>query len=112
MFKKWAESVPGCVQNINNNEVATLSCIPVVFLNLLSALLAFAGLIALIMFMLGGFKLMASQGDPKQLQSADNNFKFGIIGLSIVLFSFLAINIISQITGVKCITVFGFNCTP
>lgn len=110
MFKAWSDVVKGCVQDPEGKQVATLSCIPAIFLNVLSALLAFAGLIALVMFMLGGFKFMGSQGDPKQLQSADNNFKFGITGLAIVLFSFLAINIISQITGVKCITLFGFDC--
>lgn len=110
MFKAWKDVVENCVHDPEGKQVATLSCIPAIWLNALSALLAFAGLIALIMFMVAGFKLMASQGDPKQLQSADNNFKFGIIGLAIVLFSFLAINIISQITGVKCITLFGFDC--
>ncbi len=60
------------------SDVATLSCIPTIFLNSLSALLAFAGLVALIMFILGGFKLMNSAGDAKKIDSAKNNFTFGM----------------------------------
>lgn len=110
MFKLWNELVPGCVQDPSGNKVATLSCIPAIFSNLLSALLAFAGFTALIMFLMGSFKFMNSEGDAKKLAGAENNFKFGIIGLAIVLASFLLISIISKVTGVECITKFGFGC--
>jgi hypothetical protein len=102
MFKEWNDCLRG--------DVATLSCIPVIFLNLLSALLAFAGLTALLMFIVGGFKYMNTGGDPKKLEGAKNNFKFGIGGLAIVLTSFLIINIISIVTNVPCIAKFGFGC--
>lgn len=111
-FKSWGSE---CVQKIPTsdgriNEVATLNCIPAIFSNILSALLAFAGLTALIMFIIGGFKFMNAAGDPKKISAADNNFKFGIIGLSIVMASFLLISLISIVTGVHCITKFGFGC--
>lgn len=109
MFKLWDETVKGCLQGVKG-DVATLSCVPAVFMNLLSALLLFSGLTALVMFLMGGFKFMSSAGDAKKLEGARNNFKYGIIGLVIVLSSFLFINIISQITGVACITKFGFGC--
>ena len=109
MFKVWDELVPGCLQGGTNN-VATLSCIPAIFSNLLSALLAFAGLTALLMFIMGGYKFINSGGDPKKAESAKNNFTYGILGLAIVLFSFVVINVISQVTGVTCITKFGFGC--
>jgi hypothetical protein len=102
MFKEWNDCLQG--------NVATLSCIPTIFLNLLSALLAFTGLTALLMFVLGGFKLMNAAEDPKKITAASNNFKFGIIGGLIVLFSFLIINVISTVTGVECIRKFGFDC--
>lgn len=102
MFKAWGD----CVQtkdaagNIIDN-VATLSCLPTIFLNLLSALLAFVGLFALIMFIIGGFKFMDSEGDAKKLASAENNFKYGIIGGLIVLFSFVIIYVIATVTNVQ-----------
>lgn len=112
MFSEWGN----CVQNFDNAEnVATLSCISVIFLNILSALLAFAGLTALTMFIMGGYKFMFSKGDAKRLEGARNNFIFGIIGLGIVLFSFVFIRTISIVTGIECIGIigkFGFGCTP
>lgn len=108
MFQEWNVAVKDCVQN----GVATLSCLPVVFANLLSALLAFAGFTALLMFIIGGFRFMHSEGDAKKVSAAENNFKFGIIGGLIVLFSFLFIQIIGAVTGVKCLIhpTFGFSC--
>lgn len=95
------------------SEVATLSCIPVIFANLLSVLLTFSGLTALIMFIAGSFKTMNAAGDPKKIESANNNYKFAIIGLTIVAASFMLISLISIVTGVKCIADFanfGFGC--
>jgi len=103
-FKSWESS--GCMQG----DVATLSCIPVVFLNVLTALLAFAGLTALAMFILGSFKMISAGGDAKKLAGAKNNFKYGTLGLIIVLLSFLIIDIIATVTGVACIKTFGFGC--
>lgn len=107
MFKSWG----ACVQNFDNaKDVATIGCVPIVLLNSISALLMFAGLAALAMFLLGGFKIMNSAGDPKKLEGARNNFKYGILGLMIVLSSFVVINIIYRVTGVtSCITDFGFK---
>jgi hypothetical protein len=109
-FKPWGD----CVQHISTadgkiNEVATLNCLPAIFSNLLSALLAFAGLTALIMFIMAGYKFMKSigGGDPKNATGAGANFKYGIIGLVIVMFSFLIINIISTVTGVTCVSDFA-----
>lgn len=106
MFQDWNVAVKDCVQN----GAATLSCLPAVFANLLSALWAFTGLTALIMFIIGGFRFIYSEGDPKRVSAAENNFKFGIIGGLIALFAFFFIQIISVVTGVTCITKFGFGC--
>lgn len=102
-FKPWDVA---CIRE----GVATLSCVPTVFLNIFSALLMFAGLTALVMFLMGGLKFMNSAGDPKKLEGAKNNLTYGIIGLLIIFFSFLLINIIAQVTGVACIKRFGFGC--
>ena len=102
MFKEWG----GCVKD----GVATINCIPAIFSNLLTALLMFVGFFALFIFIFGGYKYMNSAGDPKKLEGARNNLIYGILGLLLVLFSFLIINIISIVTGAPCIKEFGFNC--
>lgn len=109
MFKQWGE----CVKNFDNaKDVATLSCIPIVFLNLLNALLVFVGFFALFLFIFSGYKYMNSGGDAKKLEGARNTLIYGILGLLVVLFSFFIINLISIVTGVKCIEFgqFGFEC--
>lgn len=102
MFRGWGECLSG--------GVATFNCIPIVIANLLSGVLIFAGVVALIMFILGGYKYIDSGGDTKKVQAAKNNFTYGLIGLAIILFSFVIINIISQVTHVTCITKIGFGC--
>jgi hypothetical protein len=110
-FKSWNSLVAGCLQDVGNGNVATIDCVPAVMANLISALLMFAGLTALVMFILGSIKLMNAGGDAKKISGAANNFTYGLLGLAIVVFSFLIIKVISLVTGVKCITSFGFGCS-
>ena len=105
MFKEWGECVKGGIAG-----VATLDCLPAIFSNVVSALLAFVGLFALFLFIFAGFRYMNSAGDPKKLEGARNTLIYGILGLLIVLFSFFIINLISIVTGAPCIKVFGFGC--
>ena len=102
MFKEWGK----CVKE----GVATIDCIPVIFLNIVTALLMFVGTFALFLFIFSGYKYMNAAGDPKKLEGARNNLIYGIVGLLVVLFSFLIINVISTVTGVECIKNFGFFC--
>lgn len=110
MFKAWDEIIKGCLQGDKGNEVATLSCIPAVFSNVLTSLLMFVGTFALFLFIFSGYKYMNSGGDPKKLEGARHTLVYGILGLLLVLFSFLIINVISIVTRVPCITKFGFGC--
>lgn len=111
MFKAWGECAqPKGADGKIISDVATFSCLPVIWLNAVTALIIFAGLTALVMFIAGGFKLMNSAGDPKKFEAARNNFIYGIIGLGIVLFSYAVIVIISIATNTPCIRTFGFAC--
>ena len=100
MFKDWGNCVRGA---------ATLDCLPIVFSNFLNALLMFVGIFALSVFILGGFTYMNSGGDPKKLESARGALTFGILGVILVLLSFVIINIISFVTGAECIKFGNFS---
>lgn len=103
MFKDWG----ACVVN----DVATLNCLPILFENTIRAALLFAGIVTLFFIILSGIKLVTSGGDPKAVEAARKTLTYAIVGLVIVLVSFLIINIIAFITGATCITQFGFtNC--
>lgn len=87
--------------NCVKDGVATISCLNVVAVNIVNALLMFAGVSTLVVFVIAGFRYMNSAGDPKKLESARGALIYGIIGLFVILFSFLIINVISQVTGVE-----------
>ncbi|MBI2028660.1 MAG: hypothetical protein HYT07_03550 [Candidatus Levybacteria bacterium] len=104
---QWDEFLKiNCVEN----GVATLSCIPAVFLNIINALLMFVGITSLVFIIFSGYKYMHSAGDPKVLESARNTLIFAIVGLLLVLFSFFIRNLIFEVTQVPCIKTFGFGC--
>ncbi len=92
--------------------VPTLACIPHVFSLVVNALLSFVGTASVIMLMYSGIKMILAKGDAKELDAAHKTFFYALIGLILVLFSFLALNLIAYITHVTCITKFGFgNCS-
>lgn len=91
------------------NGVATLGCLPNLFANLIEALLAFAGVSALFFVIYSGIKFITSGGDAKQVEGARKTLTYAVIGLLVVLFSFLIVDIIANVTRVGCITQFGIN---
>ncbi len=104
-----------CLATVYNNngdpvgKAATLSCLPLVFANLINWALIFAGSVAVIMIMWSGIRFIRSGGDAKQAQGARQTMTWAIIGLIIILLSFAIINFISDFTGVHCIKTFGLN---
>ena len=96
---------------VDANGVASLSCLPIVFGNIINAALIFIGSVALILFIYAGILFMRSGGDQKQVQTARQTITYAIIGLVVVLSSYAIINIISYTTGATCITTISFsNC--
>ncbi len=91
--------------------VATLNCLPNLFANIIFWLLAFSGTAALFFVIFSGIRIITSGGDAKQLDEARKSLTFAVLGLILILVSFLIINLVSTVTGVECIKKFGFtNC--
>lgn len=90
-------------------EVPTLQCVPIVFHNIVSAALTFAGAVALFMIVYAGIRYITSGGDPKAVEGARNTLTWAIIGLIVILISFAIINFIGYFTGTTCINMFGFS---
>lgn len=104
----WNSIVPDCV---TPDGVATLSCLPAVFKNVITWALILAGTAAVFLIILSGIKFITSGGDPKQVEGARKTATWAIIGLLIIIFAFAIINIIAGITGANCIKEFGLtNC--
>jgi len=83
--------------------------VPTVLNNVVSAALLFAGVIALIFFVVAGYKFMTSGGVPQQVDSARKTLVFAVLGLLLVLCSFGIVKLIAASTGVECITAFEFD---
>ena len=111
----------GCIYKFNDTQdpnkgalteadgyVMTLDCAPILFFNLIFWALFFAGLIALLLVIFGGFKFMTSGGDQKAVEGAKKTIMWAIIGLAVVLLSFAIVRLIADITGMECLTRFGF----
>lgn len=90
-------------------QAVTLKCIIPLFMNVINALLAFSGTVAVFFIIFSGIKFITSGGDAKQVEGARKTLTFAVIGLLVILLSYLIINLISGVTGASCIKAFGFD---
>ena len=102
----WASS--GCV---TSNGVAQLTCIPIIFNNIVNGALALAGIVGLFIVIWSGLKYINSRGDQKKIDDAKKTLTYSFLGLLVIFLSFAIVNLIAAATGVECIRSFGFgNC--
>jgi len=87
-------------QCLENGDVATLSCIPIVIKNVITAGLVFSGMVALVLIIYSGTRYITSRGDPTKVEGAKKTLTYAILGLFVIFLSFFIVNIISQLTGV------------
>ncbi|KKS96227.1 MAG: hypothetical protein UV71_C0001G0101 [Microgenomates group bacterium GW2011_GWC1_43_13] len=80
--------------------VATIADLGLLFKNIVSYALGFAGIVLFILLLVGGFKFITSGGDPKAVESAKKTLTSAIAGLFIILVSYLIMILISNILGV------------
>jgi len=91
------------------NSVVTMSCIMPLFANAVYWLFIMSGVVAVFFIVYGGIKYLTSSGEAKAVESARKVITWAIIGLVVILSSFMIVNIIADLTGVSCITEFGFT---
>lgn len=84
-----------------DGDVAQISCLVPLFSNVVRAALQLAGVVLFILFVYAGFNFLLSGGDPKRLQQARSTLTYAIIGLVVIVVSYLIIQLISTITGVQ-----------
>lgn len=93
------------------NGVMTVGCLPGLFTLLVNGLISFVGIAAVIMLIFSGIQMITASGDAKTLETAGKTFSYSLLGLVVALSAFLIVNIIAAVTGVHCLTGFGFACT-
>lgn len=86
--------------------VAQLSCFEVIFARFIQLAAALAGMILLVMLMWGGFMWMTSSGDPKKTEAARGAITSALLGLVLIVGSYVILNLIAQFTGLTNLTTF------
>lgn len=81
-------------------DVATIQCLVPLFENVVRAVMQISGVVLFIMFIIGGYNLLLSGGDPKKLEQGRNTLMYAILGLVLIVVAYLIIQLISVITGV------------
>ena len=85
------------------SSVPTLTCFFGVVASLVMYLLLFSGVVALVLIIYSGIRLITSGGDAKNVESAKKILTYSIAGLVLIFLSFLILNFVSYVTGVSCI---------
>ena len=84
-------------------NIATLEGVECAFSNIVSIVLALAGIALFIMLLNGGFKFLTSGGDQKQVEAAKGTLSQAIAGLVVLILSYVVIKLIADITGAASI---------
>lgn len=91
-----------------DSDPATLDQIPTYFGNVLQALIPLIGMLAFIMILVGGFKILTSGGDPKGMSGGKQTISLAVGGLVLAIVSWLVLLLIENITG-SPVTQFNFG---
>lgn len=87
------------------DEPAKISDIVPILENIIKLLAPAAGIAFLVMLLIGGFQFINSGGDPKATGHARTTLTFAIIGIILVVVSWLILLVIQNITSVDVTTV-------
>ena len=79
--------------------VAMIGCLESLFGRLISLAASFAGILFLIMLLIGGFRYLFSGGDAKKTEGATGTLTAAILGLVLVVSAYLILLLISNFTG-------------
>jgi len=85
-------------------DVPQLSALNEILGKVISSALALSGIVLFIMLIIGGFKIITSGGDPKELEAGQKTLTSAIVGVVLLALSFLIIKLIEKITGVTLTT--------
>lgn len=85
-------------QTIANNPTAYGNN---VLQTLITLLIIFAVIFFFFQFIMSGYKMISSQGDPKKAEEAKSSLSSSVVGLIIVLSVFVILNLLINLFGIK-----------
>lgn len=97
--RPWQDVVPEC--NLDTTQgVPTIKCFEAVFANVLSVVVSLAGIALFVMLTIGSFKYLTSAGDPKATEAARKTMTSAVLGIALIIGSYLILRLISNFTGI------------
>lgn len=86
-------------------DPAQISDIVDILQNIIKLLAPIAAVAFFIMLLVGGFQFLTSGGDPKAAAAARGTLTFAVIGVILVVVSWLILQLIATVTGASVTTV-------
>lgn len=80
-----------------------------VFNNILSLVAIGGGFLAFLALIAGGFRYLTAQGDPKAMTAARGTITWAVVGLALIIISWLILQFIAQFTGCEGILFFRIS---
>ncbi len=105
VFAAPAYAVNCSVAPIDQSCPAQISAIVTVLQNIITILAPAAGIAFFVMLLVGGYKFITSGGDPKAVGSARSTLTYAVIGIILVVASWLILQLIKDFTGANVTTV-------
>lgn len=72
-----------------------------VLTTVINALLLFAGAVAVLFLIIGGFRYVVSAGNPDQVEGAKKTILYAIVGLIIIFVAFVVVQLVQNWLGVN-----------
>jgi hypothetical protein len=88
-------------------DVPTIQGVECLVANVLASAITLIGIVAFVMFIIGGFQYLTAGANAKGMEQGKNSITFAIIGIVIALASIMLLNVISGLTGVNTILKFS-----
>jgi hypothetical protein len=93
------------------DDVAQISNLRDLFSNVVSVLVALAGVVLFVLIVMAGLKFITSGGDPKAVEGAKKTLTYAVGGLVVILLSYLVLLLIERVTGLNAGTLTNFRVT-
>ena len=96
-----------CIHTLDGTTAPTIQGLQCAIANVLSVFISIVGLAGFVMLIYGSVKLMLSGGNSGGTEEAQKTMTFAVVGIVVVLSSFIILNLISSFTGVSLIKTFA-----
>lgn len=93
-------------KNVDASTVPTIQGLECLVGNILASAITLIGIVAFVMFLVGGFQYLTAGNNSKGVEQGKNSITFAIVGIVVALASILILNVIAGLTGVRTILQF------